>query len=55
MTGVTKRLLSAKIDLGLINFRQNLRDIRAFSWSTPTLVTHYREYEYNVNSVMQMV
>ena len=30
---------SAKIDLRLINFRQNLRDIRAFSWSTPTLVT----------------
>ena len=32
-------LLSAKIDLRLISFRQNLRDIRAFSWSTPTLVT----------------
>ena len=27
-----------KIDLRLINFRQNLRDIRAFSCSTPTLV-----------------
>ena len=22
-----------------LTFRQNLRDIRAFSWSTPTLVT----------------
>ena len=32
-------LKSAKIDLSLINFRQNLCDIRAFSWSTPTLVT----------------
>ena len=29
---------SVKFDLKQINFRQNLRDIRAFSWSTPTLV-----------------
>ena len=34
-----KAVKSAKIDLRLINFRQNLRDIRAFSVSTPTLVT----------------
>ena len=32
--GSIKESVSAKIDLRLINFRQNLRDIRAFSWST---------------------
>ena len=31
--------IMAKIDLGLIKFRQKLRDVRAFSWSTPILVT----------------
>ena len=33
-----RELYSAKIDLRLINFRQNLRGICAFSWGTPTLV-----------------
>ena len=29
-------LLSDNTDLGLISFRQNIRDVRAFTWNTPT-------------------
>ena len=34
LPNISFSVYSVKIDLRLINFRQNLRDSRAFSWST---------------------